>query len=162
MLRQLAFAALPFAALVPAYAQTPVSTPEFVTAAAQSDRFEIEEGKLAESKGSAQVKGFGEHMVSEHTKTTAELKAALEKAGIAPPPPTLRPDQQNMIVLLQGLSGAEFDKAYLTQQIEAHRQTLAVTETYAKTGDTPAIKAAAEQALPVIEEHLQIAEKMEM
>ena len=162
MLRRLAFAALPFAALIPAYAQTPVATPAFVTAVAQSDRFEIEEGKIAEAKGSAEVKSFGEKMVRDHTKLSDEMKAAVEKAGMAPPPPTLRPDQHNMIVQLQELSGAQFNKTYLTQQIEAHRQALALVQSYAKTGDAPAIKAAAEQALPVIEEHLQIAEKMEM
>ena len=160
MLRQLAFAALPFAALVPAYAQTPVSTPEFVTAAAQSDRFEIEEGKIAEAKGSAEVKRFGEKMVRDHTKLSDEMKAAVEKAGMAPPPPTLRPDQHNMIVQLHELSGAQFNKTYLTQQIEAHRQALALVETYAKTGDTPAVKAAAQKAVPIIEAHLQMAEKL--
>ncbi len=163
MFRRLTVALLPLALASPAFAQNtsaPVSTPEFLTMAAQSDQFEIQEGQLAEKKGSASVKQFGEHMVRDHNKTTAGLMQAVQKAGMSPPPPTLRPDQMNMITQLQGLSGAEFDRAYMAQQVEAHQQALNLMVNYIKTGDSAPIKAAAQEAAPIVEMHLRMAEKM--
>jgi putative membrane protein len=149
-------------AAAPADPAAPMATPDFVTAAGQSDQFEIQEGKMAEKMGStASVRKFGAKMVRDHTKTTAALQKAVKKAGMTPPPPpALRPDQEQMATQLQGMSGADFDKAYLTQQVQSHQEALALMSTYAKTGDTPAIKAAAKSAVPIVQMHLKMAQKM--
>lgn len=143
-------------------AAAPMSAPEFIIAASQSDMFEIEEGKMAQKTGStAAVRQFGSKMVRDHTKTTAALHKAITKAGMAvPPPPSLRPDQEQMVSQLQGMSGADFDKAYLTQQVQSHQEALALQSGYAKAGDVPAIKAAARSAVPIVSMHLKMAQKM--
>ncbi len=102
-------------------ADTPMAAPDFITAASQSDMFEIAEGKMAQKMGStAAVRQFGSKMVRDHTKTTATLHKAITKAGMAvPPPPSLRPDQEQMASQLQSMSGADFDKTYLTQPVQS-------------------------------------------
>ncbi|MDX7953453.1 DUF4142 domain-containing protein [Lichenihabitans sp. Uapishka_5] len=158
------FASSAFAQPAPAPADpsAPMATPDFVTAAGQSDQFEIQEGKMAQKMGStAAVRKFGAKMVRDHMKTTAALEKAVKKAGMTPPPPPpLRADQEQMVSQLQGMSGADFDKAYLIQQVQSHQEALELQSGYAKTGETPAVKAAAKSAVPIVRMHLQMAQKM--
>jgi putative membrane protein len=165
MLKALALAALPAMVACAASAQNanpgaPISNEQFVQQAAASDQFEIQEGKLAAAKGTGRVKQFGERMVRDHTRTSAELKAAAQKAGVQTPPAMLSPEQQAMMSQLQGLSGAEFDKTYMTQQVQAHKQAKDLLTDYEQWGQSAPLKAAARQAMAVVETHLRMAEKM--
>ena len=164
-------AALLTAVAMPAVAQTAmkaapagsmaVSTPEFVKMAAQSDEFEIREGKLAEKVGSPEMRKFGMMMVRDHTKTTEGLHAALKKAGMAvPPPPAMTAEQQAMVGKLEGLSGKAFDRAYLEQAVASHKKALALHEAYDNSGESAPIVAAAKEATPIVREHLQMAEHL--
>ncbi len=158
------------AGLATAAAETPMkmatpkaamSTPSFVKAASQSDEFEITEGKLAEKAGSPALQKFGEKMVRDHTKTTEELHAALKKAGMAvAPPPELTSEQTAMVDKLKRLTGREFDKTYLEQAVMSHKQALALHEGYDREGDSAPIVAASKGAVPIVKEHLRMAEHM--
>ena len=54
------------------------STKGFVTAAATSDMYEVEAGKIAAKRASsAAVKDFAERMVKAHSETTDKLKSIL-------------------------------------------------------------------------------------
>lgn len=134
----------------------PMPTPDFITAAAQSDMFEVEEGKLAQRMGrSPDVKSFGKMMVTEHTKTTSSLKQAIKGAGMSPPPPPpLRADQQAMIDELRSKTGDDFDRTYVTQQLAAHREALSVHTGYASGGTEPKLKAAAAATAPIVQSHI--------
>ncbi len=164
-------AALMTAVAMPAMAQTAmrmapagamtVTTPEFVKMAAQSDEFEIKEGKLAEKIGSPELRKFGMLMVRDHTKTTEGLHAALKKAGMAvPPPPPMTAEQQAMAGKLEGLGGKAFDHAYLEQAVASHKKALALHEAYDKSGESAPIVAASKEATPIVRAHLQMAERM--
>ena len=50
------------------------STEDFVKEVAISDMFEIEASKLAQQKGNAAEKTFASQMVTDHSKTSTELK----------------------------------------------------------------------------------------
>jgi putative membrane protein len=52
-------------------------TEDFVKEVAVSDMFEIESSKLATTKGDAATKTFAAKMVTDHTKTSSELKTAV-------------------------------------------------------------------------------------
>jgi putative membrane protein len=139
------------------------ATADFITKAAQSDEFERREGRLAEKRArSPEVRHFGAHMVKAHTLTTEGLKAAIRKAGMTPPPPpALTDDQQHMIDQLKALHGRAFDKAYIDQQVQAHQQALALMQGYSQTGAVPAIKAAATKTTPIVQNHLDMATKIQ-
>jgi putative membrane protein len=49
-------------------------TEDFVKEAATSDMLEIEATKIAQQKGGADEKKFAEQMITDHTKTSSELK----------------------------------------------------------------------------------------
>lgn len=147
---------------VAAMAQGAPPTPDFIKAAAQTDKFERDEGRLAETQaGSTKVKDFGREMVAAHTKTTAALKAAIAKAGLPPPaPPTLTQEQASNLATLRGLHGAAFDKAYIAQQIQAHQTALGVMQAYAASGDNAVIRKAAADTVPIVQSHLGMAQQL--
>ena len=156
--------ALALAAPTLAMAQpmTPPPAAQYMTMAGQSDQFEIDSGKLARSKAmSPSLKTFGGKMVTDHTKSTQMVMAAAKKSGLpVGPPPALKPEQQAMLTELNGLNGAAFDKAYVTQQLAAHKDALALQSSYAKAGDDKNLKMTAGKIVPVVKMHLGMLQKM--
>src|SRR5690349_25044363 len=64
------------------------STADFVKMVAISDMFEIQSSKLAAQKGDEATKAFANHMVTDHTKTSTELKDLVSKGKVKADVPT--------------------------------------------------------------------------
>ncbi len=130
----------------------------YVTAAGESDKFEIMEGQLAETMATnPKLKSFGQKMVSDHTKSTREVLMAAKASGLPKmPAPVLRPDQQDMVAQLKMASGPAFDQLFVQQQTQSHQQALLVQQNYAEHGTAPALKTAAKKIVPVVKEHLSM------
>jgi putative membrane protein len=94
--------------------------------------------RLAEEKGTnPAVKTFAAKMVSEHTKMTASMKPYAESWGInSPTGPDS--DHQKALDKLNGLSGADFDKEYVSDMVSDHATALSAFTTEAK--DTKDLK----------------------
>ncbi|HEY7810457.1 MAG TPA: DUF4142 domain-containing protein [Allosphingosinicella sp.] len=141
---------------------TPTQRGAYVEMAAASDLFEIQTGRMAaERGGSAAVRQFGQMLVQHHTQTTAQLTAAATAAGTMPTP-DLMPMQERMVAELRAASGASFDQVFLRQQVTAHEMALALHSNYASSGDTPALRAVASAAVPIVRQHLEQARTMRM
>ena len=138
------------------------STTDFVQKAAMSDMYEVEAGKIASQKGqTAPVKGFGEMMVTAHSKTTEELKGIVASEKINVDLPTkLDSKHQKLIDDLNAASNADFDKTYAKQQVDGHQEAVNLFDSYANKGDNDALKAFAQKTLPVIQQHLDEAKKL--
>ena len=130
------------------------SAPVFVEKASASDLFEIEAAKLAQATSkNAEVKKFAADMIAAHTKSTAALKKAIADAN------------QTTLVLVTVLpadlqaklddlkKAANFDKAYMENQVDAHQSALNLMQRYAQDGDVPAIKAFAAATAPTVQQH---------
>jgi putative membrane protein len=136
----------------------PPATQDFVNEAAQSDAYEITAGRLTATQSeNPQVRSFAQQMVTAHTQTREALQQAATAARLPPPPMTLGGDQQRMLNALQSLKGAELDRAYVTQQVNAHAAALVTTQGYAAAGPDPAVRRAAQSNVPLIEHHLEMA-----
>jgi putative membrane protein len=138
-------------------AVTPTPTAqEFTDKAAKSDAFEIASAKLARDKaGSADIKDFAAMMITDHTASTAKIKKAAGAAMPAiTPDATLTDDQQGKLADLGKLSGKDFDKAYVDQQIDAHKAALSLMQVYGDKGDVPTLKTAAGDIQPKVQAHL--------
>ncbi len=94
-------------------------------------------------------------MVDDHTKANDELKQAASKSGI-PVPESLDSKHQSRIDKLSKLSGAEFDKAYIKDQLKDHQTDVQEFKEEAQNGTDPNIKAFASTALPVLQHHLEM------
>jgi putative membrane protein len=133
----------------------PKST-DFVAEAAQSDMFEIQSSKLAASKMKGDVLAFANQMVTDHTKTTIQLKGLALSAKLTLPM-AMSSSQQSMLDELMKLNGDDFAKTYARDQLSVHQTAVSLFERYSKGGSNPQIKRWAEETLPALRHHLEMA-----
>jgi len=127
----------------------------FVMEAAKGGMAEVALGQLAQQRGSSDaVKQFGSRMVDDHTKANDELKQIAMGKGITLADATPPKDAQAR--KLEGLSGAAFDREYMTKMHADHRKTIALFEKEAQSGRDPELKAFAAKTLPTLQEHLKM------
>jgi putative membrane protein len=146
-----------------ARAQTPIppAPQDFAMMATESDQYEILAAHVAEVQGQDQrVRAFAEEMIRDHTRMDADLRKAAASSKVPLAEPSLSADQASLLAALQGLRGAEFDKAYARQQVLAHTQAAAVQDSFATGGADPNLKTAAKSALPIIQDHLKKAQQL--
>lgn len=62
---------------------------------------------------------------------------------------------------LSGLSGKSFDRAYMEDMTEDHEKAVKLFQQYQQHGSNKELRAFAEQTLPVLREHLQMAQTLE-
>lgn len=149
---KLGAAALALAVTGSAVAAPPAAT--YVKMAAASDMYEIRSSKLVLSTTqNAGLKTFAQQMVTDHTKSTADIKAAAMSSGLKPGMPQLPPKKMADISALTAAKGTARDALYIRQQKAAHAEALALHKDYAGTGDKAPLKAVAAQIVPVVEHH---------
>lgn len=147
-------------AATPAAAQV-MAPAEFVKTAGASDLYEQQSSKLVlQTTQDAKVRAFAQMMIADHTKSTADVKAAARKARVAVPAPKLMPAQTELIAQLNAETGAARDAAYVAQQKAAHNQAYAVHTAYAAEGTAAPLKAVAAKIAPVVAHHVEMLKGM--
>jgi putative membrane protein len=132
---------------------------EFAKEAAEGGMMEVELGKLAQQQAQNQeVVQFGQRMVDDHGKANAKLKTVAEQKGIQLPT-ELPADAQQKYDELQQVSDAEFDKTYMDEMVQDHEKDIAAFEKQAQSGQDPELRAFAEETLPTLREHLDLAKE---
>lgn len=130
----------------------------FVMKAARAGMDEVELGKLAVEKASSdEVKKFGRRMVDDHSKAGDELKTLAQNKHITLPGAT-DPHGTPTYERLSKLSGASFDRAYMQAMVAGHRQALNDFRLETKMGQDADVKGWAAKTLPMIEEHVKLAQ----
>lgn len=138
------------------------STADFVKQVAISDMFEIEAGKLAQQKGNATEKTFASQMVTDHTRTSSELKGLVSAGKVkAELPAALDSSHQSKLDKLKGASGTDFSSEFDSMQVSAHKDAVDLFERYAKGGDNSDLKAWADKTAPALRRHLQMAQDLD-
>ncbi len=123
-----------------------------IGAIAQDGMTEVELGKLAEAKASApEVKKIATMMVTEHSAANDQLKSIAATVGLTLPP-RISNEQRALIDSFSTLSGADFDKKYVSVLVEAHKNAITVIEAEATEG-TGDLKSWAQNALRTIKRH---------
>ncbi|WP_082444097.1 DUF4142 domain-containing protein [Sphingomonas sp. Leaf242] len=150
------------AAILATPAMAQVMTPsEYVMTAGASDLYEITSSKVVlETTQNPALRDFAQTMVTQHTKSTADVKAAAMKSRVKVAPPKLTPLQQELVTELRAEKGTARDAAYVAQQKAAHGQALAVQKAYATEGTAPALKTTAAAIVPVVEHHIMMLKAM--
>jgi putative membrane protein len=137
------------------------ATADFVKEVAISDMFEIESSKLAEQKGNAQEKTFAQQMVTDHTKTSTELKQLVSSGKVkAEVPAALDSSHQSKLDKLKNANGKDFSSDYDSYQVSAHKDAVSLFERYAKGGDNSELKDWAGKTLPALKHHLAMAQEL--
>jgi putative membrane protein len=135
-------------------------TEDFIKEAATSDMLEIEVAKIAQQKGNADEKKFAEQMITDHTKTSSELKGMVPAEMTSAIPPSLDDSSQKKLDKLRDAKPADFAGDYDPMQVSAHKDAVSLFERYANGGENAKLKDWAGKTLPALQHHLQMAEQM--
>ena len=117
-----------FCALAAAAMPQITEASEFVKQAAAGGDFEIKSGRMAlKQSKSEDLKRIAQKLIDDHTKGGKELKATVKEAKIkAKIPEKLDQKHAAMVDTLKKAQGADFDKTFVSQQLDAHRDAIAV------------------------------------
>lgn len=139
-----------------------MSDQQFVDFAAQTDMVEANLGQLAQTAASAQpVKDYAQMLVTDHTKDYGQLYSIAKQANLQMPTAIGAPQNKMMIDPLEKLKGAGFDHKYTQEMVAGHTKALAIFKKEANDASNPALKAYAQQDIPVLEKHLDGAKSAE-
>jgi putative membrane protein len=147
----LAIAALGFAS----GAERAADTDQFVAAAVAAGQFDRAASRLAVSRANNQdVRIFAEQVLRVQTYLEERLEAAAREGGRKVQPVDLAKLQRQRLQQLRSLSGAEFDRLFIEEQLKANRDAVALFAHFMKNGDSGPVRRFASSALPDLETRL--------
>jgi len=132
---------------------------DFMMKAAQGGMAEVDMGNMASSKATnADVKKFGDRMVTDHSKANDELKQLAATKGVTLPTAVSAEEQKDMDAL-SAKSGKDFDKAYIDDMVKDHEKDVAEFEKASKDAKDADLKAWVTKTLPTLQGHLKMAKE---
>ena len=133
---------------------------DFVTQAALSDYTEITFSQLATQKAtSPKVKAYAQKMITDHNQLEAEMKPVAEKLGVTPPT-ALDSEHQTLYDKMNGLSGADFDKQYMSAMATDHHKALDLFKSEETSTQDKQLKPIVKKGEKVVAMHTTMADKM--
>ena len=133
---------------------------DFIKTAVQGDNTEIAMGQMAQQKGSTQqLRSFGQTLVDDHTMAKQEKLGVAKQLNVAPSD-DVKPEAGALHSKLSGLSGLDFDRAFVAAMIDDHAKDIADYQAEAAANDGPASTLAGKQ-LPTLQKHLRMAEDIQ-
>jgi putative membrane protein len=124
-------------------------------------------GELAASRGtSEQVKAFARRMVQDHGSANQQATQLAQRLGVTPADNAasgeLKTDADQHAQQLQGMSGAEFDRAYIEHEVQMHQRVLdALDQQLIPNARNPELRQLLETVRPTIQSHLEQARQIQ-
>src|SRR4051794_40343431 len=132
-----------------------------------ADTVDIDAGKMAAEKSTNKaVKEFAETMVRDHTAVNAKATALAKKLNVTPEESatskSLKSGGEAQMAKMKGLSGAEFDKAYVDNEVSYHETVIgALDKTLIPNTKNAELKSLLESARPIFVHHLDHAKQLQ-
>jgi putative membrane protein len=133
---------------------------KFAATAARGGTQEVTLGNLAQKSTTYAVNQFGQRMVDDHGKAGKQLIDIATQKG-AKLPPGLSEEQQRQVDHLGLLNGSDFDRSYVSMLVRDHKADLKEFKRAAQEVQDPDLKAFAASMVPIIQEHLSMAESLD-
>jgi putative membrane protein len=124
-------------------------------------------GRMAVQKGAAKsVKDFGQTMIDDHTGVNKQAVALATKLSVTPEDNdvsrSLKSAADAATANLQGKSGADFDRAYIDNEVSYHQGVLdALDQTLIPGAQNAELKGLLEKVRPAIAAHLARAKSIQ-
>lgn len=132
----------------------------FITRATAQGTAEIKLSQLATEKSSHDgVIKLAQRMVADHTNANEKLLALAHGKKVAPPPAPAEPDAT--FTTLKGLSGMAFDQAWTDAVVKNQQRAVALFASESRQAQDPDVKNFADKMLPVLNQHLDMARKLQ-
>jgi putative membrane protein len=131
-----------------------------------ADTVDVNYGKLAvKTTRNPEVKEFAETMVRDHTAVNDKAIALAKKLGVTSKPSdtskSLASDGKQELANLKSLHGAEFDKAYVENEVSYHEAVIHLLDTtLIPNAKNAELKALLESGRPIFAAHLEHAKKL--
>lgn len=133
----------------------------FLQYAAKDNQGEIRIALLAEKKAeSPAVKAFARLMVDDHVTVESQLATVLNRLHADVSNSVTHEDQQDMHKL-EPLHGHEFDRQFMHAQIKDHRGDIQKFQQELQATHVTPVKAFAMTTLPILRQHLALAEAVD-
>ena len=130
----------------------------FVIKAMSGGELEVQLGRLAQTNAARpEVKAFGQRMVDDHGANNQQLAAVAQGHDLVPPA-KLPSAERREIDKLSRLHGEAFDRAYMAMMVDDHKHDIQEFRQEIDHGHNDDVKSYAQQTLPILEQHLQLAE----
>jgi putative membrane protein len=149
-----------------AAAAAPLTDAQIAGITAAAHQSEIDAAKLARKHSrNAKVRAFAAKMIKDHTGAMKEETALAKKAGLTPADSDTSAKIKSMsadgAAKLEPLKGKDFDKAYVSAQVDAHQMVLdSIDNTLLPAAQSAELKAQLTKERPVVAAHLEHARKL--
>jgi putative membrane protein len=131
---------------------------QFMIAAARAHMTEAHEAQVSENQAvGADVKTLAKAIDADHTKAYVELSELASKLGVSIPK-GIDISKNASFERMVHLKGERFDHEFVTDEVAAHRQALAMFKREAEHGKNADVRDYASRMIPVVEGHLKQAE----
>ena len=154
------------AVVAPAPAAGPTDA-EIAHIVVTANAIDVAAGELAKSKASnEEVRKFGEKMIADHNGVNQQAGALAQKLNLTPADnatsQSLKTSADATKQRLEGLSGAEFDRAYIENEVAFHQAVLdAIDNTLVPNAQNAELKSLIEQVRPAFDGHLKMAQNIQ-
>ena len=144
----------------PAQAQNVRADSLFIGEVNTSNNLELRLARLAENRASADiVKQFAQKMITDHTSMQKDWANVSARSG-GRISAANDPQMQGQISRLQGLSGTDFDWAYMATMVANHREAVNQFENARRTAQSSEVRQLVARSLPYLQEHLTVAQQV--
>ena len=104
---------------------------------------------------------FAQQMITDHQKTTEDIKKLVASGKVQVMLPTeMISTQTAMLDKLKALNGTDFTAQYHSNQVSAHKDAVDLFTRYGKKGDNAALKDWAAKTSPALQHHRRMAEDL--
>lgn len=122
-------------------------------------------GIAVEKAASADVKAFATRLIADHRALLHESRAMSQQVGIQPQAPSdstlITAEAQMLDTLRTPMSGAAFDRLFVTVEIRIHQTVMQSLRDAARNVRTPELEKILGNALPILESHLHEAQRLQ-
>jgi putative membrane protein len=143
------------------------SDPQIAAIVVAANQVDIDAGKLARGKAKSKtVKDFAARMVTDHTAVQKSAGDLVKKLGVTPEESdtsrALKSGGDQAMSRLKGLKGAEFDKAYIDNEVSYHQSVLdAVDNVLIPNAKNEELKGLLVKTRPAFLAHLEHAKQLQ-
>jgi len=144
-----------------------VTDPQIAAIVVTANQVDIDAGKLAAARATdPAVKKFGEQMIADHTGVNKSAVELVTKLKVTPEDnataKALKAGGEKNVAHLKSLKGAEFDKAYVDNEVAYHQAVLdAVDKTLIPGAGNAELKALLVKVRPAFVAHLEHAKMIQ-
>ncbi|MCD6077473.1 MAG: hypothetical protein K0R89_1411, partial [Ramlibacter sp.] len=149
------------------HAQQGPSDPQIAQIVVTANQVDVDAGKLAVARAASKdVKQFAQQMITDHTAVNQQAVALVTKLKVKPEPSdtsrSLQKGGDDNLARLKTLKGAQFDKAYVEQEVAYHQVVLdAIDKVLLPSAKNAELKALIVKVRPAIAAHLEHARHLQ-